>query len=204
MKLTLVPIEGEKVISEEEKERLRKRAEPIPPEKLRAYSPEEQKDIKQFLVSLVSLTEQVHNDMEQDDKLDSFYAKEMEKLQGSRNALFHTPTEAVAGFIKLLDFFPMEPWHEFEMMIAGVRGEDMHHYYETKLKAATDTHHVSIEDDLEKEQEARMLNEQKCRITANEIRDMIYQHPLEDLVKHLVNGRRLISGEFWDAGYYDF
>ncbi|OGT71862.1 MAG: hypothetical protein A3I78_00750 [Gammaproteobacteria bacterium RIFCSPLOWO2_02_FULL_56_15] len=205
MKLQLVPIAGEKkIVSEEEKARLRKRTEPIAPERLRAFAPAEQKAIKHFLASLVTLTEQVHHLMGQGHVSGAPDETEMQHLQSLRAELFHKPPPVVAGFIRLLDFFPMEPWHEFEMMIAGVRGDDIHHYYVTKLKAAVDTHHVRVEDQLEAQEEQKMLSEVKLRITPSEINDLIHLHPLEDLVRHLIDARRLISGEFWDEGYYDF
>jgi len=208
MELKLVPIEGEKIISEEEKERLKRRAQPVPPEKISNFNEAEQKDIKAFFASLITLTEQIHNDMEHKEDREEdhpeYYEKEMENLQENRKLLFDNPLPAVGRFIELLEFFPMEPWHEFEMLIAGVRGEDVKHYYETKLKAEVDAHYIQVEDNIEAEQEARMVGEMTCRITPLEIRDLVYQHDLEDLVKHLVDGRRLITGEFWDAGYYDF
>lgn len=206
MELKLVPMEGEKTISKEEKERRKKRAQPIPPEKLQGFSSTEQKEIKTFLAALVVLTEQYHHDMDQKaehkENLD-YYENHIEKLQADRQALFQNPTPAVEKFIKLLDLYAMEPWHEFELMIAGIRGDDLHHYYETKLKATVDQYHVRVEDDLDREQENRLLNEMKCRMTAKEIHDLVFFHPLEDLVRHLISGRQLISGEFWNVGLYD-
>ena len=202
MELKLEPIEGEKVISEEEKERLRKRAEPIPPEKITSFSAVEQKEIKAFLANLVILTEQIHHEMEQEET-PNYFKKEIADIQQKRNALFSSPTPAIRKFIQLLQFFPMEPWYEFELMIAGVRGDDIKHYYETKLNAEVDTRHIQIEDNVESNEEDRMLAEMKCRLTPAEIRNIVFQHSLEDMVKHLILSRRLMSGEFWDESFYN-
>jgi len=206
LELKLVPIEGEKVLTREEKERLKRRARPVSPEVIRRFSNTEQKEIKNFFALLIVLTEQFHHDMEQKgahrDKLD-YYEEQIAKLQADRQALFHNPLPSVAKFIELLDLYPMEPWHEYELMIAGIRGDDLKHYYETKLKATVDQYHVRVEDDLEREQDARLMRELKCRITAKEIRDLVLFHPLEDLVMHLIAGRQLITGEFWNVGLYD-
>jgi len=152
------------------------------------------------------LTEQFHNDLEQkeghNDDLYN-YEEHIVKLQEHRLALFQNPSPPVAKFIALLELYPMEPWHEYELMFAGIRGDDLKHYYNTKLKAAVDQHHIQVEDSVEKEQEEQFLRELKCRMTPQEIRDLVLFHPLEDLVKHLIESRQLISGEFWDEGLYD-
>jgi hypothetical protein len=206
MELKLVPIEGEKVISEEEKERIKRRARPISPEAIHRFSDAEQKEIKLFLAPLIVFTEQFHHDLEQKeehkDNLDK-YEEHITKLQVDRKALFENPLPSVAKFIELLELYPMEPWHEYELMIAGIRGDDLKHYYDTKLKATVDQFHIQVEGDTEKEQEKQLTRELKCRITPKEIRDLVLFHPLEDLVKHLIESRQLISGEFWNVGLYD-
>jgi len=206
MELKLVPIEGEKVLSEEEKERLKRRAKPIPPEVIRRFNDAEQKEMRFFLASLIVFTEQFHHDLAQIEEHkdnQAYYEGHIEKLQVDRNALFENPSPAVAKFIELLELYPMEPWHEYELMIAGVRGDDLNHYYETKLKAAVDEYHIQVEGSTEKEQEELLTRELKCRMTPKDIRDLILFHSLEDLVKHLIASRQLISGEFWDVGLYD-
>jgi len=209
MELKLVPIEGDeggKVLSEEEKERLKRRARPIPPEVIRGFSDAEQKEMKFFLASLIVLTEQFHYDLAQIEEHkdnQAYYEEHIAKLQVDRKALFENPSPPVARFIELLELYPMEPWHEYELMIAGIRGDDLNHYYETKLKADMDEYHIQVEDDRDKEQEDQLTRELKCRMTPKDISDLILFHALEDLVKHLVASRQLISGEFWNVGLYD-
>jgi len=199
-----VPIEGEKILSEEEKERIKRRARPISPEEIRCFSDEDQKEIKLFLASLTVFTEQFHHDSEQKedykDNLD-YYKENIDKLQASRVALFKNPSPPVANFIKLLELYPMEPWHEYEMMIAGVRGDDLNHYYETKLKALVDEHHVQVEGNTDMGQDDLQTRELKCRMTPKDIQDLVLSHSLKDLVKHLIASRQLVSGVFWNAGY---
>ena len=159
-----------------------------------------------FLASLIVLTEQFHHDSERKeeykDNLD-FYKENIDKLQASRVALFKNPSPPVANFIKLLELYPMETWYEYELMIAGIRGDDLHRYYETSIKATVDEHHVRVEGNTEKEQEDQLTRDLKCRMTPKDIQDLILSHSLEDLVKHLVASRQLISGKFWDVGMYN-
>ena len=66
MKLSLVPIEGGKAISEEEKERAKRRTRQIPPEELSRFDNEDRKQIKHFLTLLITLSELFHHDMMED------------------------------------------------------------------------------------------------------------------------------------------
>ena len=206
MELSLEPIEGEKILSEEEKERIKRRALPIPEEAISRFSDTEQKEMRFFLASLIVLTEQFHHDSERkEDYKDNlyFYKETIDKLQANRVALFKNPSPPVANFIKLLELYPMETWYEYELMIAGIRGDDLHRYYETSIKATVDEHHVRVEGNTEKEQEDQLTRDLKCRMTPKDIQDLILSHSLEDLVKHLISSRQLISGKFWDVGMYD-
>ena len=45
--------------------------------------------------------------------------------------------------------------------------------------------------------------EMKARITPKELEILINQYTLEDLVKNLIDARRILSGDFWDDGFYD-
>ena len=45
--------------------------------------------------------------------------------------------------------------------------------------------------------------EMKARITPKEVEELINHYTLEELVKHLIDARRVISGDFWDEGFYD-
>lgn len=206
MELSLVPIEGEKIISEEEKERAKRRARHIPPEELTRFDNEDRKQIKHFLTLLISLSERFHHDMKEnaeDQDETGSYERHIAKLQAQRRALFEAPPPAVADFIELMQFFAMEPWPEFEMMIAGIRGEDLQRYYDTKLKTAVDPFHMSAEDDIDRTQDERMELARKCRVTPHEIEELVRFHSLESLVKHLIDGRRLMTGEFWNLSHYD-
>jgi hypothetical protein len=206
MELSLVPLEGEIVVSDEEKERAKRRARDIPPEELSRFDNEDRKQIKHFLTVLIMLSEQLHHDMSEHAQSPgdtASYEKHVVHLQKQRQALFNAPTPAVADFIELLQFYAMEPWPEFEMMIAGIRGEDLQRYYDTKLKAAVDPFHIRAEDDVDRAQDEQMELAKKCRITPQEIKDLVWYHSIENLAKHLIAGRRLMTGEFWNLGHYD-
>jgi hypothetical protein len=45
--------------------------------------------------------------------------------------------------------------------------------------------------------------EMKGRITPKEIEKLINHYTLDELVKHLIDARRIMSGDFWDEGFYD-
>lgn len=206
MKLSLEPIEGEKVISDAEKERAKRRARHIRPEELNRFDNEDRKQIKHFLTVLIALSERLHHDIREhaEDPGDTAaYQRHIVNLQAQRQALFNGPQPAVADFIKLLQLYAMEPWPEFEMMIAGIRGEDLKHYYDTKLKTAVDPYHIGAEDDVDRAQDERMEIAKKCRITPSEIKELVEFHSLESLVQHLIDGRRLMTGEFWNLSHYD-
>ncbi len=128
MKLSLVPIEGKEAISKEEKERAKRRARPIRPAELIRFDNEDRKQKQHFLTLLITLSEQLHHDMTEhaeDPGENESYEIPIAKLQAQRHALFDSPSPAIADFIDLLQFYAMEPWPEFEMMIAGTRGEDL-------------------------------------------------------------------------------
>lgn len=205
MELSLVPMEGKEAISKEEKERAKRRARQIPPEELTRFNNEDRKQIKHFLTSLITLSERFHHDVEHSEDRDETDAhdKHIAKLQAQRHALFDTPPPPIADFIDLLQFFAMEPWPEFEMMIAGIRGEDLQRYYEDKLKVAVDPFHVGVEGDVDRTQDEQMETAKKCRITSHEIEELVQFHSLESLVKNLIHGRQLMKGEFWKLSHYD-
>ena len=205
MKLSLEPMEGEKAISEEEKARAERRARPILPEELSRFDSEDREQIKHFLNLLISLSERLHHDMVEhaDGGGDDSHEARIAKMQAERQALFDAPPPAVADFIELLQFYAMEPWPEFEIMIAGIRGEDLQRYYETKLKAAADSRYLSAEGDVDRAQDDQTQAAQKCRITPHEIKEIVEGHSLERLVKQLIHGRGLMNGEFWKLSHYD-
>jgi hypothetical protein len=214
MKLELVPIEGKKVLTEEEKERLKQRSRPIPPAVICRFSETEQAEIILFLTRLVVFTEQFHHNMEQHDLHqhdDSFedqlvrYEEHMERLNADRNLLFQNPAPAIAKFIQLLDLCPMESWQEFEALIKSLQVEELHRYRDARLKigiqAAMDNPFLmQAEEPVEEE---RIEQKMKCRITPAEIEELFRRFSLVDIVRYMIDSRRLSTGEFWDDGYYD-
>ena len=90
-------------------------------------------------------------------------------------------------------------------MIAFLREEDHRHYLEAAQKsgiaAAADNPFLMQEDDnIDAEHKAL---EMKVRITPKEIEELVNHYTLEELVKHLIDARRVLSGDFWDEGFYD-
>jgi len=204
MKLELEPIEGEKVLTEEEKERLKRRTRPLPPDALQHFSDTQKQEIKNFLTKLIVLTEHVDHDMKHENQFED-HEQHILSLNQTRQALFHNPTPPLAEFIALLELCPSEAWKEFEALIAFLREEDLRHYHEalqkTGIKAATNNPFLMQEEDnIEAEHKAL---EMKGRITPKEIQELISHYSLEDLVRHLIDARRVISGDFWDEGFYD-
>ena len=204
MKLELEPIEGEKILTEEEKERLKRRTRPIPPDALSRFSDSDKRDIKTFLTKLIVLTEHVDHDMKHEDQFTD-HEQHILSLNQARQALFQNPGPSLAEFIALLELCPSEAWKEFEATIAFLREEDLRHYHEslqkTGINAATNNPFLMQEEDnIEAEHKAL---EMKGRITPKEIQELISHYSLEDLVKHLIDARRVISGDFWNEGFYD-
>ena len=204
MKLELEPIEGEKILTEEEKERLKRRTRPIPPDALAQFSDDEKNKIKNFLTKLIVLTEHVDHDMQNEHQFDDF-EEHILSLNRARQAIFENPSPSLKNFIDLLELCPSEAWKEFEALIAFLREEELRHYHEATQKsgieAATDNPFLmQAEDNIEAEHKAL---EMKARITPKEVEELINHYTLEELVKHLIDARRVISGDFWDEGFYD-
>ena len=204
MKLELEPIEGEKVLTEEEKERLKRRSRPLPPDALAQFSEQDKNQIKIFLTKLIILSEHVDHDMQHEEQFDDFDAH-MQSLNQARQALFQNPTPSLKTFIDLLELCPSEAWKEFEALIKFLREEELRHFRETEqksgIKAAADNPFLMQEED-NIEAEHKEL-EMKGRITPKEIEDLIDHYTLEEVVKHLIDARRVLSGDFWDEGFYD-
>jgi hypothetical protein len=204
MKLELEPIEGEKVLTEEEKERLKRRTRPIPPDALSQFTEPEKQEIKNFLVKLIVLTEHVDHDRHHEDQFQD-HEQHMLSLNQARQALFQNPSPALASFITLLELCPSEAWKEFEVLIAFLREEDLRHYHEALHKsginaAADNPFLMQEEDNIEAE---HMALEMKGRITPKEVQELVNHYPLEDLAKHVIDARRVMSGDFWEGGFYD-
>lgn len=209
MSLELVPIEGERILTEEEQQWQKFRARDIPPEAFRRFSPEQQKEIKIFLVKLIVLSEQCHHVMQQLDKTSEEYRQaledQLEQFNARRIKLFAALPQFQKVFNDLLALCASEPWKELEEFLNNLRHDDMDHYRETKLStgiaAALDNPFLlQMEDEID---DQHMEMQMKCRTTPQEIESLILHHPLEALVKHLINARRVSSGEFWDQGFYD-
>jgi len=209
MRLELEPREGERIHSKEEQEWKKKRTHPIPPEILLQFKTDEQEKIKKFLVRLIVLTEQFNHDMKQYDisteEQQEYYKQELHKLNTDRQVLFRSPPRYLGNFIHLLELCPMEPWHEFEALIKSIQDEDMQHYRDTKLntgiEAALDNPFLMRTDDEIDEEYVEL--KKKCRITPNEIEELIMHNSLANLVKLMINARRISTGAIWDKGFYD-
>ena len=204
MKLELEPIEGEKVLSEEEKERLKRRSRPLPPDALAQFSDQDKNLIKIFLIKLIILSEHVDHDMQHEEQFDDFDAH-MLSLNQARQGLFQNPTPSLKKFIDLLELCPSEAWKEFEALIKFLREEELRHFHEAEQKsgieaAADNPFLMQKEDNIEAEHKEL---EMKGRITPKEIEELINHYSLEELVKHLIDARRVLSGDFWDEGFYD-
>jgi hypothetical protein len=95
MELKLVPIEGEKVLTEEEKERIKRRARPISPEVIRRFSDAEQKEMRFFLASLIVFTEQFHHDLAQ-----------IEEHKDNQEKIHHRPWQNSSNFWNYIQWNP--------------------------------------------------------------------------------------------------
>ena len=209
MNLELLPIESEKILTEEEKQWFKKRAHHIPPEILLQFQEDEREKIKKFLVRLMVLTEQFDHDIKQVARISedqhAYYKNEIEKLNKDRQSLFLNLPKYLENFVKLLELCPMEPWHEFDVLIKSLQNEEMQHYRDTRLNtgisAALDNPFLmQAEDEIEEEHLELTM---KCRITPHEIENLIMHNSLENLVKMLVDARRIDTGIIWDRGFYD-
>ena len=69
--------------------------------------------------------------------------------------------------------------------------------------ATADTNFVTAEGDVDQAQDDQMEAAKHCRITPSEIDELVQFHSLESLVKNLIQGRRLMNGEFWELSHYD-
>ena len=185
MELSLVPIEGDRILSEEEKERAALRARKIPPEALSRFGDDDRKQIRGFLTSLITLAEKFHHEMSelaQNNDSADFQKERIEQLQVQRKALFDAPLPPVADFIELLQFFVMEPWPEFEMMIAGIRGEDQQLYDEAKLKAVFDPFRMVAEGDLALAVEQDGVGQRARPLRVDRLRERVRVFVFEDVI----------------------
>ena len=146
----------------------------------------------------------VDHDMQHEDQFDDFEAH-MLSLNHTRQAIFENPSPSLKQFINLLELCPSEAWKEFEALIGFLREEELRHFREATQKsgieaAADNPFLMQEEDNIEAE---HMELEMKARITPKEIEKLINHYTLDELVKHLIDARRIMSGDFWDEGFYD-
>ena len=206
MDLELVPLEGEddhqRLLSPEERERMILRIKPIQPEALQHFDPTQRKEIQTFLYRLIAVSEQLHHDMEDTAHKDQL-KEHMNKLHTIRKALFDKASPAVQEFTQLVDLSAVEPWLEWEVMMNSLRREMQKAYFATKnttgQAAALDNPFLMQVDDLR--DDALMDLKKKGRLTPHEIEEVIFYFSLEDLVKFLIQSRKVITGQFWERDY---
>lgn len=204
MDLELEPIEGERVISEEEQERRRYRTRSITPEELALFNTVEKAACRDFLARLIVLTEQFQHDLDQHDPSEACQ-ENIRRLNEKRQALFIDPPGWLKDFIVLLELYPMEPWAEFSVLIRRLQSEDRKRHYaaisETGIEAAYDNPFLMQMDDDSDDSPSALAGQ--ARITPAEIEALLSRYPLGELVNHLTSARRVSAGEFWDEEYYD-
>ena len=204
MKLELVPIEGERILTSEEKERLHSRARPIPPAAIEAFTDDEAQEIKDFLVSFITVIEQLHHDKVQEDHPE-YYERQINALEAKRHAMFQDLSSGLARFIKLLDLCPMEPWQEIKALLEHLRQEyfwDNHGAKrDTGIEAVFDNPFLLQEDDYTEEDNMEL--QLRCRISPNEIYVKVSHFTMLDLVKQIIKSRKGILGGFWDDEHFD-
>lgn len=209
MRLELVPIEGERIVSDEEQEWRKKRTHSVPPEILLQFNKDERDRIKTFLVRLIVLTEQFSHNMKQlnasSEAQRDHFKQLIRKINDERQFMFQNAPRYLDNFIQLLELCPMEPWHEFDTLLKSIREEEMQEYRNTKLKtgieaALENPFLMRTEDEIDEE---HVELTKKCRITAKEIEQLIMHCSLEKLVKLMIDARRIQTGTIWDRGFYD-
>jgi hypothetical protein len=202
--LELEPIEGERVISEEEQERRRYRTRSITPEELARFNTVEQAACRDFLVRLIVLTEQFQHDLDQHDPSEACQ-EHIRCLNEKRRALFIDPPGWRKDFIALLELYPMEPWAEFSILIQRLQSEDRKQHYavisETGIEAAFDNPFLMQQEDASDDSRSALAGQ--ARITPAEIEALLSRYPLCKLVNHLTSARRVSTGGFWEEEYYD-
>lgn len=197
-------------MSKEEKEWHEMRMRPISPEIMRQFDNDAENSTKVFLIQLIMLTQQFHSDMEDHDNCSEeqqeFYKKESKKLNKDRLALFQNVSPPLKEFIKILNLYPMENWQEFEGLIKNLQNKDLQAYHDlchtAGISAALDNPFLmQVEEDTEEEHMELAMKSKK--ITPIEIEAIIRHYPLGEIVEQLINVRKVYSGSFWEADFYD-
>lgn len=204
MKLELVPIEGVRILTAEEKERLRSRARPIPPVAIEAFTDDGVQEIKHFLVRFIIVSEQIHHDKGREDRPE-YYERPIKALEAKRHAMFQDLSPGLARFIELLDLCPMEPWREIKALLEHLRQENFWDNYgvkhDTGIEEALDNPFLLQKDDHIEEDNMELQLQR--RITPDEIYALISRFPLQDLVKQIIKSRKCVIGGFWDDEHFD-
>ena len=176
----------------------------IQPAKIRHFTKTEQQDIKDFLVELIVLVHEIQHETEQDESTEG-HDERLEQLTDKRFQLFQNLSPHIERFIRLLGLAHVESAEEIELLLTVLRKEGLQRYYQSKVQPDELTGDdnpflMQIEDASFEEQLILAL---KTRITSTEITSLLLAHSLESLVQHIIEVRRLVSGEFWRDSYYD-
>jgi hypothetical protein len=205
VELSLVPREGEKLLSPEEREEMKRRIRTIKPAELEVFSNTDRQQIQVFLARLIELSEHLHHDME-DEAHVMEHQEQIADLHSRRQALFAELPPKIEEFVHLIDLCAAEPWLEYEVFLHRLQGIRRKRYFDVKNKqgvgASQDNPFLMELDDLGQEKQDAM-NEQ-TRLTDQDIEGLIFGFPLEELVSNLIDARKIITGQFWDDEYYDF
>ena len=203
MHLELVAREGEKLLPPEERERMKKRIRVIRPAELAHFTKKDRRQIKIFFIKLVALSEIVHHDLEEDKEHLVEHEDHIKLIHAKRRYLVETSEGAVKEFIHLIDISAMEPWLEWDVMLEGLHNAQQKKYYETKnqegVGAAVDNPFLMQVDD-QNDEEFRTIS-QKTRLTPKDIETAIIPVTLEDIVHHIINSRKIITGQIWEGDY---
>lgn len=203
MHLELVAREGEKLLPPEDRERMKKRIRDIPPAELAHFTKQERRLIKLFFVQLVSLSEVVHHDLEEDKEHLVENAEHLKRTHAMRRRLVESAQGAIKEFIKLIDISAMEPWLEWEVMLEGLHNAQRKKYYETKNQqgvGAAVTNPFLMQVDDQNDEEFQTVA-QKTRITQADVEAAIMPVTIEDIVNHIIASRKIITGQIWEGDY---
>ena len=204
MELSLIPREGEKLLSPEEREAMKKRIRKIRPEELAHFTKQDRQGIKVFFARLIALSEHVHHDMEDEEHVMENMEK-IEKLHAERQHLFSKVDDKVFEFVRIVDLCAAEPWLEFEVFMQRLKAILRKKYYQVKngggVDAAAGNPFLMQVDNLVSEKQDDLAK--LTRITEQEIEGLIFRFSLVELVANLIDARKIITGQFWDDEYYD-
>jgi hypothetical protein len=204
MDLELVPIEGKRELTLDEKRKQKIRSQRIDPGLLSQFSEQDEVEIKHFLIDLIILTDEFHHEMAKDAFTED-HQERLAALNEKRLALFQYLSDPVSRFVKLLRLAPTESSEELEILVRELRRDEIRGHYKTVTETGIDAarHNpflMQIDDDIEGDHKGLEL---ECRNTPNEIQALIHRFALKVIVEHLITARRMTTGEFWDGDHYD-